>query len=74
MAAAPPTAEASEPTTVTPIWTVARKRWGSFWICFDEPGLRIAGRGEARDMALAGGNDGQFGAGEKSRWPGSGAE
>ncbi len=32
IAAAPPTAEASEPTTVTPIWTVARKRWGSFWI------------------------------------------
>ena len=33
MAAAPPMAEANEPTTVTPIWTVARKRCGFFWTC-----------------------------------------
>src|SRR5688572_15302193 len=30
MAVAPPRADASELTTVTPIWTVARKRSGSF--------------------------------------------
>jgi hypothetical protein len=53
IAAAPPTAEASEPTTVTPIWTVARKRWGSFWIA-------------STSLALAGGNNCQFRAREKS--------
>ncbi len=33
---------------------------------FDESGLWIAGCGEASDMALAGGNNGQFGARKKT--------
>ncbi len=43
-----------------------KKAVGVLLDLFDEPGLPVAGRGEAGDMALAGGNNGQFGARKKT--------